>query len=50
MYCLPDGVDGGVGEAVTLAPRLLLSGDEESGCTLGEGLTGGTYAAENSQH
>ena len=47
MYCLPDGVGGGVGEAVTLAPWLLVSGDEEGGCTLGEGLTGETYAAEN---
>ena len=47
MYCLPDGVGGGVGEVVTL---LLLSGDEEGGCTLGEGLTGEMYTAENSRH
>ena len=48
MHHLPDGVGGGggVGDVVTLTPWLLLSGDEEGACTLGEGLTGETYAAE----
>ena len=49
MHHLPDGVGGGggVGNVVTLTPWLLLSGDEEGPCTLGEGLTGETNAAEN---
>ena len=51
MYYLPSGVGGaGVGDMVTLVPRLLPTADEEDASTLGEGLTGETSAAENSRH
>ena len=49
MYTSPGGVGNvGVGDEVTVVPRLLLS-DEEGSCTLGEGSTSETSVAEKSR-